>query len=140
MSLTLDQARAAIRGTFDAGAEAALNPLSVIVLDAGGNVLAFERQDGSSPGRFTIAHGKAYGAVMLGMPGTKQMERAESQHYFMTAANGAFGGAVIPVPGGILIKDGDTVIGALGVTGDSSDNDADAGMKGLKAAGLTGAA
>ena len=140
MNLTLDQARAAIRATFEAGAEAGLNPLSAIVLDAGGHVLAFERQDGASPGRFQIAHGKAYGAAMLHMPGSAQMERAESQHYFMTAANGAFGGAVIPVPGGILIKDGDTVIGALGVTGDTSDNDAAAGMKGLEAAGLTGAA
>ena len=140
MTLTLDAARAAIRATFDAGAEAGLKPLSAIVLDAGGHVLAFERQDGASPGRFAIAHGKAYGAVMLGMPGSAQMQRAEDQHYFMTAANGAFGGAVIPVPGGILISEAGAVIGALGVTGDTSDNDAAAGMKGLEAAGLTGAA
>lgn len=140
MTLTLDQARAAIRGTFDAGAEASLKPLSAIVLDAGGHALAFERQDGSSPGKFAIAHGKAYGAVMLGMPGSAQMERAESQHYFMTAMNGAFGGAVVPVPGGILIMDGETVIGALGVTGDTSENDVAAGLKGLAEAGLTGSA
>lgn len=140
MAVTLDQARAAIRATFDKGAEMGLKPLSALVLDAGGHLLAFERQDGSAPGRFTIAHGKAYGAVMLGMPGSAQMKRAEDQHYFMTAVNGAFGGAVVPVPGGILIKDGNTVIGALGVTGDTSDNDAEAGMAGLSAAGLTGAA
>ena len=139
-TLTLEQARTAIRATFDAGKEAGLKPLSAIVLDAGGHVLAFERQDGSAPGRFTIAYGKAHGAVMLGMPGSAQMDRAESQHYFMTAMNGAFGGAVVPVPGGLLIKDGDAVIGALGVTGDTSDNDAAAGLKGLEAAGLTGAA
>ena len=140
MTLTLDQARAAIRGTFDAGAEAGFKPLSAIVLDAGGNVLAFERQDGSSPGKFAIAHGKAYGAVMLGMPSSAMMERAERQPYFVAALNGAYGGAVIPVPGGILIQDGDAVIGALGVTGDTSENDVDAGMKGLSAAGLTGEA
>ena len=140
MTITLEQARTAIRATFEAGAEAGLKPLSAIVLDAGGHVLAFERQDGAAPGRFVVAHGKAYGAVMLGMPGSAQMQRAEDQHYFMTAMNGAFGGHVVPVPGGILIKDGDRVIGALGVTGDTSDNDAEVGMKGLQAAGLTGAA
>ncbi|WP_375263401.1 heme-binding protein [Palleronia sp.] len=140
MTLKLDQARAAIRGTFDAGGKAGMKPLSAIVLDAGGNVLAFERQDGSSPGKFAIAHGKAYGAVMLGMPSSAMMERAEKQPYFVAALNGAYGGAVIPVPGGILIMEGETVIGALGVTGDTSDNDVTAGMAGLATAGLAGAA
>jgi uncharacterized protein GlcG (DUF336 family) len=140
MAVTLDQARAAIAATLDAGAKMGLKPLSVAVLDAGGNLIAFERQDGASPGRYAIAQGKAYGAVMLGMPGSAQMARAEQQAYFMAAVNGAFGGQVVPVPGGILIKDGDAVIGAMGVTGDTSDNDEAAGMAGLSVAGLTGAA
>ncbi|SPJ24300.1 GlcG/HbpS family heme-binding protein [Palleronia abyssalis] len=140
MEVTLEMARTAIRAALDAGAEKGFRPLTAIVLDAGGHIVAFERSDGSAPGRFAIAHGKAYGAVMLGMPGSAQMKRAEDQHYFMTAMNGAFGGAVVPVPGGILIKDGDRVIGALGVTGDTSDNDVIAGLQGLEAAGLTGAA
>jgi uncharacterized protein GlcG (DUF336 family) len=140
MELTLEKARTAIRATLEAGVEHGFKPLTAIVLDAGGHAIAFERSDGGSPGRFAIAHGKAYGAVMLGMPGSAQMKRAEDQHYFMTAMNGAFGGAVVPVPGGILIKDGDRVIGALGVTGDTSDNDVIAGMKGLEAAGLAGSA
>lgn len=140
MAVTLDQARAAIAATLDAGAKMGLKPLSVAVLDAGGHLIAFERQDGASPGRYAIAQGKAYGAVMLGMPGSAQMARAEQQAYFMAAVNGAFGGQVVPVPGGILIKDGDAVIGALGVTGDTSDNDSDAGMAGLAAAGLVGVA
>lgn len=111
------------------------------VLDAGGHLLAFEREDGASPGRFEIARGKAYGAVMLGMPGSAQMARAEDQAYFMAAVNGAFGGKVVPVPGGVLVKDGSgAVIGAVGVTGDTSDNDAKAAMAGIEAAGLTGAA
>jgi uncharacterized protein GlcG (DUF336 family) len=59
-----------------------LKPLSVVVLDAGGHVLAFEREDGASPGRFEIARGKAYGAVMLGMPGSAQMARAEAAGLF----------------------------------------------------------
>lgn len=137
--LTLEQARMVIAQTRLRGREMGLKPLSVVVLDAGGHVLAFEREDGASPGRFAIAQGKAYGAVMLGMPGSAQMARAEAQAYFMGAVNGAFGGQVVPVPGGILIKSDDgAVIGALGVTGDTSDNDAEAGLAGLKASGLAG--
>ena len=138
--MTLDHARTIVRETFAKGHEMGLKPLSVVVLDAGGHVIAFEREDGASPGRFAIAHGKAFGAVMLGMPGSAQMARAEQQAYFMGAVNGLFGGQVVPVPGGILVKDGDAVIGAVGVTGDTSDNDAEAGMAGIAAAGLTGAA
>lgn len=138
--LTQTQARTIIDATFAKGREMGLNPLSVAVLDAGGHLKAFDRQDGASPGRYGIAQGKAYGAVMLGMPGSAQMARAESQAYFMAAVNGVFGGQVVPVPGGILLKDGDRVIGAVGVTGDTSDNDAEAGLAGIAAAGLTGAA
>ncbi len=139
MTLTLDHAREIIGATRAKGREMGLNPLSVAVLDAGGNLLAFEREDGSAPGRFAIAQGKAYGAVMLGMAGSAQMARAEAQPYFMAAVNGAFGGQVIPVPGGVLVRDGSgAVIGAVGVTGDSSDNDAAAALAGIAAAGLTG--
>ena len=140
MSVTLAAAKTVIEATFAKGAQMGLKPLSAVVLDAGGHVIAFERQDGAAPGRFAIAHGKAYGAVMLGMPGSAQMARAEQQAYFMAAVNGVYGGQVIPVPGGILIKDGDAVIGALGVTGDTSDNDAEAGMAGLAAAAMSGVA
>ena len=116
-----------------------LKPLSVVVLDAGGHVLAFERQDGAAPGRFAIAHGKAYGAVMLGMAGTAQMARAEQQPYFMAAVNGVYGGQVIPVPGGVLLRNAKgVVIGAVGVTGDTSDNDAIVAMVGIEAANLIG--
>ncbi|UWQ20341.1 heme-binding protein [Jannaschia sp. W003] len=137
--IPLRRARAIIKNAFAKAREMDLKPLSVVVLDAGGHPRAFEREDGASPGRYAIAHGKAYGAVMLGMAGQAQMARAEAQAYFMTAANGAFGGAVIPVPGGILVRDAKgNVIGAVGVTGDSSDNDQAAGMAGIEAAGLTG--
>ena len=105
MAISLRRARTIIRKTMDAGAADGLKPLSVIVLDEGGNVIAFERADGASPGRFAIAHGKAYGAVMLGMAGSAQMARAEEQAYFMAAVNGVYGGQVIPVPGGILVRD-----------------------------------
>ena len=139
VEISLRKARTIIRKTIEKGKEMGLKPLSVVVLDAGGNVKAFERQDAAAPGRFAIAHGKAYGAVMLGMPGSAQMARAEEQAYFMQAINGVYGGQVVPVPGGILVKDArDRVIGAIGVTGDTSDNDAAAGMAGIENAGLVG--
>ncbi|MEO0915652.1 MAG: aminotransferase class I/II-fold pyridoxal phosphate-dependent enzyme, partial [Pseudomonadota bacterium] len=85
--------------------------------------------------------GKAYGVIMTGMTGTALMQRAEDQAYFVAALNGAFGGQVVPVPGGVLVKDSrDRVIGAVGVTGDTSDNDAKAALAGIEAAGLSGAA
>lgn len=139
--ISLRKAKTIISKTLAKGRELELKPLSVVVLDAGGHVKAFEREDGAAPGRFAIAHGKAYGAVMLGMPGAAQMARAEAQGYFMNAVNGVFGGAVVPVPGGVLVTDKKgAVIGAVGVTGDTSDNDSIAAMAGLEAAGLTGLA
>ena len=76
---------------------------------------------------------------MLGMAGTAQMQRAEAQAYFMAAVNGVYGGQVVPVPGGVLLRGrkGD-VIGAVGVTGDTSENDAAVAMAGIEAAGLDG--
>ena len=141
MAILLRKARTIIRKTLEKGREMGLKPLSVIVLDAGGHVHAFEREDGAAPGRFAIAHGKAYGAVMLGMAGKAQMARAEQQAYFMAAINGVFGGQVVPVPGGVLLRDGKgAVIGAVGVTGDTSDNDVVAAMAGIEAAKLVGEA
>ena len=140
-SLTLAKTRIILRKTLAKGREMDLKPLSVIVLDAGGHVMGFEREDGASAGRFAIAQGKAYGSVMLGIGGTAQMARAETQAYFLTAVNGVFGGKVVPVPGGILLRDKrGTVIGAVGVTGDTSENDAIAGLAGIEAAGLVGEA
>jgi uncharacterized protein GlcG (DUF336 family) len=139
MSISLRKARTIIRKTLDKGREMGLKPLSVVVLDAGGHVQAFEREDGASVGRFGIAHGKAYGSVMLGLAGTAQKARADQQAYFMAAVNGVYGGQLVPVPGGILIRDKKgVVIGAVGVTGDTSENDVEAGMAGIEAAGLSG--
>ncbi|PRY95548.1 uncharacterized protein GlcG (DUF336 family) [Hasllibacter halocynthiae] len=137
MSIGLKKARAVIRATLSKGREMGLSPLSVVVLDPGGHVVAFEREDGAAPGRFAIAHGKAFGAVMLGMPGSAQMARAEGQAYFMGAMNGLFGGQVVPVPGGVLMRDGrGRLAGAVGVTGDTSENDAEAAVAGVEAAKL----
>jgi len=137
--ISLRKARIVIRAALSKGKDLGLKPLSVVVVDAGGHVIAFEREDGAAPGRFAIAQGKAYGSVMLGMSGTAQMARADQQAYFMEAVNGLFGGKVIPVPGGVLVRNKkDHVIGAVGVTGDSSDNDLIAALAGIEATGLTG--
>ena len=137
-NLSLRRARTIIRKTLEAGRAADMKPLSVIVLDAGGNVQAFEREDGASPGRFQIAHAKAYGSVMLGMAGSAQKKRAEEQAYFITAAGAALGGQMVPVPGGVLVRDAKgNILAAVGVTGDTSDNDAAAAKAGIESVGLT---
>jgi len=139
MAIALTNARTIIRKALEKGRELELKPLSVVVLDAGGHVLAFEREDGSAPGRFAIAHGKAFGSVMLGLAGTAQMARAETQPYFIAAVNGVFGGQMVPVPGGVLVRDENgAVVGAVGITGDSSENDALSALAGIQAAGLHG--
>ena len=136
--ISLNRARTIIRKTLAKGREMELKPLSVVVLDSGGHVKAFEREDGAAPGRFDVARAKAYGSIMLGMAGSAQMARAEAQAYFMNAVNGLYDGKVIPVPGGVLVRDKrGAVIGAVGVTGDTSDNDAEAAKAGIEAVGLT---
>jgi uncharacterized protein GlcG (DUF336 family) len=140
-AITLRKARTIIRKALETGQRMETKPLSVVVLDAGGHVVAFERADGASPGRFAIAHGKAYGSIMLGIAGTAQRERAEAQAYFIAAVNGLYGGQLVPVPGGVLVRDGrGNVVGAVGVTGDTSENDAEAALAGIAAAGFTGEA
>ena len=135
--ISLDTARTIIRETISKGRAEGFKPLSVVVLDTGGHLRAFEREDGASPGRFGSAHGKAYGSIMLGMAGRAQMARADQQAYFMAAMNGVFGGNVVPVPGGVLVRDADgSIIGAVGVTGDTSDNDVIAAVAGIEAVGL----
>ena len=136
--LTLRKAKIIIRKALEKGKELGFKPLSVAVLDAGGHLIAFERSDGAAPGRVAIATGKAHGAVMLGMAGRAQMARAEQQAYFMQAVNGALQGQVVPVPGGVLIRDAKlNVVGAVGVTGDLSDNDEICAIAGVEATNLT---
>ncbi|OWU84815.1 glcg protein [Oceanicola sp. 22II-s10i] len=139
--ITLRKARTIVRKALETGRELELKPLAVVVLDAGGHVKAFEREDGASPGRFGIAHGKAYGAVMLHMGGEALAARVETGALgaaFVGAANGVFGGAMVPVPGGVLVRDAKgVVLGAVGVSGDASDNDAKAAVAGIEAAGYT---
>jgi uncharacterized protein GlcG (DUF336 family) len=135
--MNIELARQLIAAARESGSRRGLKPLSVIVLDAGGQVRAFEREDGASNARFEIAFGKANGALALGMGSRALMTRAEQQPYFIGAVAGAIGGALVPVPGGVLVQTGDgEVIGAVGVTGDTSDNDEAAAVDAIQAAGL----
>jgi uncharacterized protein GlcG (DUF336 family) len=138
MPLTLKKARTIVRGTLARGRELNLKPLCVVVLDAGGHVVAVEREDGASPGRFDIARGKAHGCLMLGLGGSAINARAEAQPYFVQSLNGLFEGRFVPVKGGALIRDGrGAVLGAVGASGDTSDNDIAAVEAGIAAAGFT---
>jgi len=136
-TMTLDLARSVVAGAFAHAASAGLKPMTVVVLDAGGHVVAVERQDGSSNKRFEVAHGKASGALSLGMGSRALMARAEQQPYFIAAVTHAVG-ALVPVPGGVLVKSDGELIGAVGVSGDSSDNDEAAALAGIESAGLVG--
>lgn len=135
--ISLSRARRIIRKTFEVGKEKEMRPLSVVVVDAGGHVIAFERSDGAPAGRFDIALGKARGCVLMGMGGTALRDRAEAQAYFVAAAGAAMGDKLVPVPGGILVRDQrGALLGAVGVTGDTSENDLLAGQAAIEAAGL----
>jgi uncharacterized protein GlcG (DUF336 family) len=135
--MKLDTARQLIAEARAAGTRRQLKPLSVVVLDAGGQVRAFEREDGASNARFEIAFGKANGALALGLGSRALMARAEQQPYFIAAVTAAIGGSLVPVPGGVLVQTADgELIGALGITGDTSDNDEAAAVDAIEAVGL----
>ncbi|GAC1592300.1 MAG: heme-binding protein [Acidimicrobiales bacterium] len=138
MTLMLANARLVISGALGRGHDLGLKPLSVVVLDAGGHVTAFEREDGASNMRFQVAFGKAHGALALGLGSRSLMVRAEQQPYFIAAVTAAIGGALVPVPGGVLMRDAaGLLVGAVGVSGDSSDNDEAAAVAGIEQAGFT---
>ncbi|MDH6231173.1 uncharacterized protein GlcG (DUF336 family) [Mesorhizobium soli] len=135
-SITLAKANAIIEAAFAKAKDAGLKPLSVVVLDAGGHVTAFQKQDGSSMMRFEIASGKAFGALAVGMGSRKLEAFAKERPHFMEGLSGVTGGKVVPVPGGVLVRAGGQIVGAVGTTGDTSDNDELAAIAGIVAAGF----
>jgi uncharacterized protein GlcG (DUF336 family) len=135
--LTLDVARKILDTALAKGLEKKLKPLVVAVLDARGCVKASAAQDGTSLLRAEIAHGKAYGALALGMGSRALFQRAQEQAYFIGAVNTLAQGRMVPVPGGVLILDDNgALLGAVGVSGDTSDNDEICAVAGIEAAGL----
>ncbi len=137
--LTLDAAQTILADGLKYAADNKLNPLAIVVLDARGAPKALAAQDGTSLKRTDVARGKAYGALSLGMGSRSIFKRAKEQPYFIAAVGQTLEGALIPVPGGVLIRSAEgKVMGAVGISGDTSDNDEAAAMAGIAAAGLKG--
>lgn len=135
--IALEQARTLITATRAMGREMRLNPLTIVVLDAGGHLVAMEREDGSGYGRPDIAGGKAAGALAMGVSSRKLGDMAAERPQFMAALSAAWNGKLIPAAGGVLIRDtAGTLLGAVGVSGDLSDKDEEAAFAGIAAAGL----
>lgn len=136
--ITLEQANMIIASAFDEGARRRLNPLSVAVLDPGGHLIAFARQNGSSTLRPQIACGKAGGALALGVSSRKIADMAAERPSFVASLGPVSAHGVIPAAGGVIVtdKDGNTV-GAVGITGDTSDNDEACALAGIAAVGLS---
>lgn len=138
MNVSLEQARAIIATALAHSRNEEYEPMAVIVLDSGGHAVAFEREDGASNMRYQIAFGKAHGALALGMGSRALGRRAEVQPTFIAGAGSAIGGALIPVPGGVLMRDENgKIVGGVGVSGDTPDNDEDAAIAGIETVGLT---
>ena len=134
--LTLDVARKILDPALAKAVEKKLKPLCITILDARGVTKMTAAQDGTSLMREEIANGKAYGALAMGMGSRALFQRAQEQAYFVDAVNALASGRLVPVPGGVLIKDGDRLLGAVGVSGDTSDNDEACAVAGIQAAGL----
>ena len=136
-SMTLATARTILDAAFATGADMGLKPLAVAVLDAGGHLVACLRQDTPAILRTDIAIGKAYGALAVGQ-GTRWLHRnAVERPHFVNALSDISGGRIVPVPGGVLVKAADGgVIGAVGISGDTSENDERCAVTAIEAAGL----
>jgi uncharacterized protein GlcG (DUF336 family) len=135
--LTLDVAQTILAATLKAARDKSLKPLAVVVYDERGSLRALAAEDGASLKRAEIAMGKAQGALALGIGSRAIHKMALDRPYFVAAATHAVGGTLIPAAGGVLIKDAQgQVLGAVGVSGDTSDNDEIAAAAGIEAAGL----
>ena len=135
--VTLAAARTIVDATLSKGREMGLAPLTVVVLDAAGQLKAALREDGASLARVEIAWGKANGCLAMGFGARELARRAQSMGPFMNALSDLTGGRAVPVPGGVLVKDGaGAVLGAVGVSGDLSDKDETCAVAGIRAAGL----
>lgn len=134
--LNLEAAQDILRRCLATAREQELKPVTVAIVDAGGHLKALAREDGTSTLRPEIAQGKAKGAIAMGLGSRALFDRAQTQPYFIQAMNALAGGALVPVPGGVLIRRDDVIIGAVGITGDSSDNDERCAVSAIKAAGF----
>jgi uncharacterized protein GlcG (DUF336 family) len=137
MPLTLAQASTIVDIALATARDLELVPMTVAVLDAGGHLVAFKREDRSGILRYDIAYGKAWGALGMGFGSRTLYERAANTPQFFNALYVASGGRVVTNPGGVLIRDAEgEIVGAVGISGDTSDKDEACAIAGIEAAGL----
>ena len=136
-SIDLETATKIVDAAIARGREMGFQPLTVIVLDDSGTVKAMKREDGASLMRPDIAMGKAWGCLGFGTGNRVIAGRSETTPGFVNALMTMSGGRIVPSPGGVLIKNGDgRIVGAVGITGDTGDNDEICAVAGVEAAGL----
>lgn len=136
MTLTLETAERLANVALSEGRAQAFAPLSVVVTDPGGHVIIAKRDDGAGILRVDIAHGKAWGALGMGF-GTREIaRRAEVMPAFVTAIAATSGGRIVPSPGGVLIFDESRLVGAIGISGDTGDNDEMCALAAISSVGL----
>ncbi|HTJ56625.1 MAG TPA: heme-binding protein [Devosiaceae bacterium] len=136
-TITLTHASTIIEAARAKGRELSFEPLTVVVLDGGGHIIAVQREDGSGILRFELAFGKAYGALGFGTGSRTLAGRAAKVPSFISAASVAAEGRLIPAPGGVLVRDADGgIIGAVGISGDTGDNDEICAVAGIESAGF----
>ena len=137
MALTLDKAQGIVTNVLRMRAERNMKPVTVAVLDAGGHLVALAREDGTSTLRPEIARGKAHGAIAMGLGSRALFERAKVEPFFIQAMNTLSDGSLVPVPGGVLIRDEAGIVGAVGITGDTSANDESCAISAIEEAGFS---
>lgn len=137
MSITLAQASTIVDVALKTARSQNMKPLAVIVLDAGGHVVTYRREDKSGILRFQICQAKAYGSLGMGFGSRGLFERSQKAPMFINALASVADGKMMPVPGGVLIQNAQgEAVGAVGVSGDTSDNDELVAIAGIEAAGL----
>ncbi|MFD0021681.1 heme-binding protein [Streptomyces sp. NPDC058382] len=137
--ITCEQAQTVVEHALAHARKRDFPPMTVAVLDAAGSLIAFAREDGSSLLRERIARGKALGALHMGVGSRALAARAASHPHFIQSLTVLADGALVPVPGGVLVRDADgTLVGAVGVSGHLPDQDEECALTGITAASLAG--
>lgn len=138
-TLSLQNALTIAQATLAEGRARGFAPLCAVVLDTGGHALALLRDERASISRPEVATAKAAGCLGMGFGGRELAKRAQAMPQFFAGIAAVFPKGIVPVPGGVLIRDADGVLlGAIGVSGDTSDNDEICALAGIAASGLAG--
>jgi len=136
-TLTLEQANTIIHAALAKSKASGFKPMGIVVLDAAGDLKAYAREDGASMFRFDVARGKAWGAVGMGVASRALADRAKDNPNFFVSLAATAQGRFLPQTGAVVIKDADgNVIGAVGASGGSGDEDELICIEGVRAAGL----